>query len=169
MSFSRGPREALMSGKIIPTIWGRDWRFPGIRPSLTLWSLMVGLGTVLVPLGMPFNSLGGSDGKESAWNAGDSGLILGWEDPLEKGLGYPPSILCLENPMDRGAWRSMGSQRIGHDCANNTYTKDQRIKDLSKLIYLPSWTHLILICLSLVPRLCHSFKGCALPPSLLFQ
>ena len=66
MSFSRGPREALMSGKIIPTIWGREWRFPGIRPSLTLWSLMVGLGTVLVPLGMPFNSLGGSDGKESA-------------------------------------------------------------------------------------------------------
>ena len=23
--------------------------------------------------------------------------------------------------MDRGAWRPMGSQRVGHDCANNTY------------------------------------------------
>ena len=27
-----------------------------------------------------------SDGKESACNAGDLGLILGWEDPLEKGM-----------------------------------------------------------------------------------
>ena len=62
----RGSREALMSGKIIPSIWGKEQRFPGIRPSLTLWSLMVGLGTVLVPLGMPFNLLGGSDSKESA-------------------------------------------------------------------------------------------------------
>ena len=29
-------------------------------------------------------------------------------------------VPCLENPMDRGAWwaavKSMGSQRIGHDC-----------------------------------------------------
>ena len=55
-----------MSGKIIPSIWGKEQRFPGIRPSLTLWSLRVGLGTVLVPLGMPFNVLGGSDSKESA-------------------------------------------------------------------------------------------------------
>ena len=27
---------------------------------------------------------------------------LGWEDPLEEPLQYP----CLENPMDRGAWRA---------------------------------------------------------------
>ena len=32
---------------------------------------------------------------------------LGWEDPLEKGNGYPPQHFCLENPMDRGAWRAM--------------------------------------------------------------
>ena len=44
---------------------------------------------------------GGSDGKESACNAGD----LCWEDPLGKGMaGYPPQYSCLENPMDRGAW-----------------------------------------------------------------
>ena len=30
--------------------------------------------------------------------------FLGWEDPLEKGNGYPPQYTCLENSMDRGAW-----------------------------------------------------------------
>ena len=34
-------------------------------------------------------SPGGSDGKESACNAGDAGLIPGWEDPLEKGMAIP--------------------------------------------------------------------------------
>ena len=34
---------------------------------------------------------------------------------------------------------------------------------------LPSWTHLILIGLCFVLGLCHSFKSCALPSSLLFQ
>ena len=33
-------------------------------------------------LGLP----GGSDGKESACNAEDLGSILGWEDPLLKGM-----------------------------------------------------------------------------------
>ena len=33
---------------------------------------------------------GGSDGKESACNAGD----LGWEDPLEKGMATLSSILA---------------------------------------------------------------------------
>ena len=32
---------------------------------------------------------------------------LGWEDPLEKGMaGYPLQYFCLENFMDRGAWRA---------------------------------------------------------------
>ena len=31
---------------------------------------------------------------------------LGWEDPLEEGLATPVAVYsCLENPMDRGAWR----------------------------------------------------------------
>ena len=32
---------------------------------------------------------------------------LGGEYPLEEGMATHPSILCLENPMDRGAWRAM--------------------------------------------------------------
>ena len=31
---------------------------------------------------------------------------LGWEDPLEEEMATHSSILCLENPMDRGAWRA---------------------------------------------------------------
>ena len=33
-------------------------------------------------------------------------LSLGRENPLEKGMGTHSSILALENPMDRGAWRA---------------------------------------------------------------
>ena len=37
---------------------------------------------------------GGSDGKESAYNAGDPGLqSLGREDPLEKEMACPSSFL----------------------------------------------------------------------------
>ena len=49
--------------------------------------------------------LGGSDGKESACNAGDSGLILGSGLCPGEGSGYLLQYSCLENPMDRGAWR----------------------------------------------------------------
>ena len=31
---------------------------------------------------------------------------LGQEDPLEGGHGNPLQYSCLENPMDRGAWRA---------------------------------------------------------------
>ena len=36
----------------------------------------------------------GSAGKESACNAKDLSLILGWEDPLEKGMATHSSILA---------------------------------------------------------------------------
>ena len=46
----------------------------------------------------------GSNGKESACNAGDPGSIPGlWRSPGE-GNGYPLRYSCLGNPMDRGAW-----------------------------------------------------------------
>ena len=51
---------------------------------------------------------GGSEVKVSACNAGDLGWVrsLSWEDPLEKEMGNPLQYSCLENPMDRGAWRA---------------------------------------------------------------
>ena len=47
---------------------------------------------------------GGSDGKASVYNAGDLGLIPGWERSPVEGNGNPLQYSCLENPMDRGAW-----------------------------------------------------------------
>ena len=47
---------------------------------------------------------GGSDGKASAYNAGDLGLIPGSERSPGEGNGNPLQYSCLENPMDRGAW-----------------------------------------------------------------
>ena len=41
---------------------------------------------------------GGSDGKDSACNVGDLGSILGWEDPLEKGMAAHSSILVWRIP-----------------------------------------------------------------------
>ena len=46
---------------------------------------------------------GGSDGKESACNVGDLGLIPGWGDPLEEEMATYSSILVCRIPMDREA------------------------------------------------------------------
>ena len=53
---------------------------------------------------MDFSS--GSDGKESACNAGDPGLTLELGRSPEGRNGNLLQYSCLENPMDRGAWRA---------------------------------------------------------------
>ena len=47
---------------------------------------------------------GGSDGKASAYNVGDPGLIPGSGRSPGEGNDNPLKYSCLENPMDRGAW-----------------------------------------------------------------
>ena len=47
---------------------------------------------------------GGSDGKESACNAGDPGSMPGWGRSPGEGNGYPFQYSCPENPIHRGAW-----------------------------------------------------------------
>ena len=66
-------------------------------------------GCSLGGLGFP----GGSDGQESACNAGE----LGQEDPLEKEMATPSSILAWTIPRmeEHDRQQSMGSQRVGHD------------------------------------------------------
>ena len=44
--------------------------------------------------------------KESAYNAGDLGLIPRLGRSPGAGQGNPLQYSCLENPMDRGAWRA---------------------------------------------------------------
>ena len=46
----------------------------------------------------------GSNGKASAYNAGDLGLIPGLRRSSGEGNGNPLQYSCLENPMDGGAW-----------------------------------------------------------------
>ena len=65
---------------------------------------------------------GGSDGKESACNAGDLSSIPGLGRSPEEGNGNPLQYSCLENSMDRGAWQSMGLQRVGPNWVTNTFT-----------------------------------------------
>ena len=61
------------------------------------------LPAVIVSRGFP----GGSDGKESACNAGDSASISEFKNfPGEKN-GYPLQYSGLENSMDRGAWQAI--------------------------------------------------------------
>ena len=67
---------------------------------------------VIALLGFP----GGSDGKESACNAGDPGSIPGREDPVEKGMATHSSILAWRIPWQRSlmGYSPWGSQRFGH-------------------------------------------------------
>ena len=51
----------------------------------------------------------GSDGKESACNAGDLSLIPGLGRYSGEGNGNLLQYSCLENFMDRGAWQAMVS------------------------------------------------------------
>ena len=48
---------------------------------------------------------GGIDDKESACNARDLGSILRLGRSPGEGHSNPLHYPCLENPMDRGAWR----------------------------------------------------------------
>ena len=60
---------------------------------------------------------GGSNGKESACNAGDLGSVPGLGRSPGKGNGYPLHYFCLENPMDR---ETCGLESIGLQESNRT-------------------------------------------------
>ena len=49
---------------------------------------------------------------------------LGWENPLEKGMATPSSILAWEIPWaeDSDGLHFMGLKRVGHDLVTNTFT-----------------------------------------------
>ena len=47
---------------------------------------------------------GGSDGKVSAYSAGDPSSLPGSGRSSGEGNGTPLQYSCLENPMDGGAW-----------------------------------------------------------------
>ena len=58
----------------------------------------------------------GSDGKESASNAGDPGSIPGVGRTPGEENGNPFQYSCLENPTDRRAWQAtVHVTRVRHD------------------------------------------------------
>ena len=79
---------------------------------------------------------GGLDGKESACNVGDPGLIPGLRRSPGGGNGNTLQYTCLENPMDRGAWRARVHRgtRVRHDLV----TKQQQIYNEDYTIYFDS-------------------------------
>ena len=65
----------------------------------------------------------GSDGKESACNAEDPGLIPGLGRSPGEGNGTPLRYPCLDTSMDRGAWWATihgVTKSLGHNGATPT-------------------------------------------------
>ena len=80
----------------------------GVQAVLWKWKVVQSLWAIVCPflikLSVNLGSPGGSDGKESACNAGDQGLIPGSGRSPGEGNGYPLQYSCLENSMHRRAW-----------------------------------------------------------------
>ena len=92
------PRQEHWSGLPFPS--SGDLLDPGIKPgSPALQANSSPLG----PLGLPQ----WLSGKESDCNAGDMDSIPGLGRSPEGGHSNPLQYSCLENPMDRGAWRAI--------------------------------------------------------------
>ena len=72
----------------------------GSKQNIYFYSTGKMLLSKLVNLGVAIDS----EGKVSACNAGDLGLIPGLGRSPEEGNGNPLQYSCLENPMDGGAW-----------------------------------------------------------------
>ena len=114
-----------------------DLLYPGTKPRtpvvdrfLTVWTIRKALQAIAKSHHILLRSyfiFGDSDGKESAHNAGDTGLIPGSERWPGEGNVDPLHYSCQGNSMDRGVWwamdrltgrpgmlQSMGSPRVGH-------------------------------------------------------
>ena len=83
------PREPEMDGKRVQPSKGL------LRRSTAIWSALL------------YCSLVAQEVKNLLATWETQVRSLGWEDPLEKGNGYPSQYSCLGNPMDRAAWRAI--------------------------------------------------------------
>ena len=89
----------------------------GKTTALIIWAFVRKMMSLLFNMLSMFvmGFAGGSDGKESACNVGDPGSIPGLGRSLGVGTGSLLQYSCLENPMDRGSWQTMGWQRVRRD------------------------------------------------------
>ena len=82
-----------------------------------------------------------SDGKVSAYNAGDLGSIPGSGRSPGEGNDNPLQYSCLENPMDGGAWGA-----IVHGVAKSRTRLSDFTHSLMQLLGLPWWLRGQSIC-----------------------
>ena len=63
---------------------------------------------------------------------------LGWEDPLEKEMATHSSVLAWRIPWmeEPGGLQSMGSQRVGHDWATNTFRRFLQLLEFRRHCYV---------------------------------
>ena len=101
-----------------------DWGKERMKLEWLLWESQPPIGAPLSCLWFP----GGSDGKESACNAGDLGLIPESGRSPGEGMATHSNILAWRIPRteEPGGLPSTGSQRIGHDWATSTFTRKGR-------------------------------------------
>ena len=124
VQFSRSVvSDSLQPHGLQPTRLLCPWDFPGKNTGVGCHFLLQGIFLTqgsksavspalaggfftTAPPGKPLLTVS-SDGKESACNAGCQDLILGLGRCPGEGNGNPLQYSCLENPMDRGAWRAI--------------------------------------------------------------
>ena len=83
---------------------------------------------------------GGSDGKESGFNTGDTDMIPGSQRSPGEGNGYPLQYSFLENSMDRGAWQATVQGTAESDTAEQL-TLSQWVKTNSMCLSLSDLFH----------------------------
>ena len=110
-------RQTWGAGHTRPVQWGNVERVEECEPRAQRQS-----GPFLVSYYRRLYFPGGSDGKASAYKAGDLSSIPGWERSSGEGNGNPLQYACLEKPMDGGACAAVhGSQSVVHDCATSLH------------------------------------------------
>ena len=121
-------KEGLPCGPVAEETSRSQCQGPGFDP----WS---GNYIPYAVLGFP----GSSVSKESACNAGDLGSIPGSEWFPAEGNGNPLQYSCLENPMDRRAWRATvhGVTKVGHNLLTKSPPRHRERWNYQILNYSP--------------------------------
>ena len=66
---------------------------------------------------------------------------LDWEDPLEKEIATQLQYSCLENPMDRGAWRATvrGVAKRQTGLSDSTHTDYNAYRSIGLILMESRW------------------------------
>ena len=113
---SLGWEDPLEKGKAIHSSM-LAWRIPWMEEPGGLQSLKLPRVGFYWATSLSLGLSGGSDGKASAFNTGDLGLIPGSGRSPGEWSGNPLQYSCWTIPWmeEPGRLQSMGSQRVGHD------------------------------------------------------